>query len=174
MKLLFKNKTTYSREIYEEFLKFHSKKFSFKYNCFSLLVSALMLYFIILHVVYKNYETAFVLCAFLTAFILWRYFQPIEEVRNDYNSKEITNETSFTFSFYDKYFKIYTKGNYSILKYKELYKIYETDKFFYLYTDKMHSLLLDKKGFIKGTSLEFKEFIKNKYPSKYKNNSKKP
>ena len=72
------------------------------------------------------------------------------------------------------YFKVYAKRNYSILKYKELYKIYETDKFFYLYTDKMHSLLLDKKGFIKGTSLEFKEFIKNKYPSKYKNNSKKP
>ncbi len=168
MNLLFKNVTKYSKEVYDEFLKFHSKKFSFRYNLFSLAISMLLLFFMMLHISYNNYGIAVIICACLTAFILYRYFQPIEEVRNEYNSEKITKETSYTFSFYEKYFKIYAKREYSKIYYKDLYKIFETNEFFYLYLDKRHSLLLDKNGFQRGTCLEFKNFIKKKCPFKFR------
>ena len=168
MNLLFKNVTKYSKEVYDEFLKFHSKKFSFRYNLFSLAISMLLLFLMMLHISYNNYGIAVIICACLTAFILYRYFQPIEEVRNEYNSEKITKKTSYTFSFYEKYFKIYAKREYSKIYYKDLYKIFETNEFFYLYLDKRHSLLLDKNGFQRGTCLEFKNFIKKKCPFKFK------
>lgn len=168
LNLLFKNVTKYSKVVYDEFLKFHSKKFSFRYNLFSLAISMLLLSFIILHVSYNNYGIAIIICACLTSFILYRYFHPIEEVRNEYNSEKITNETSYTFSFYEKYFKIYAKREYSKIYYKDLYKIFETNEFFYLYLDKRHSLLLNKNGFQKGTSSEFKNFIKKKCPFRFR------
>lgn len=128
----------------------------------------LILFFIMLYVKYDHYGIAIIFCACLTSFLLWRYFHPIEEVKKDYNSDKITREKSFTFSFYHKYFKVYSKGVYSIVYYKNLYKIFETDTFFYLYLDSRHSLILDKSGFTKGTPTEFKDFIKKKCPLKYR------
>ncbi len=168
MKLLFKNTTTYSKHIYNDFLKFHTKKFSFKYHLFSLVVSMLILFLIMLYVQNHYYGLAVIFCACLTSFILYRYFHPIEEVKKDYQSDKITKEQSFTFSFYDKYFKVYTKKEYSVIYYREIHKIFETDTFFYLYLDSRHSLLLDKSGFKKGTPVAFRNFIKKKCPFKYK------
>ena len=168
MKLLFKNTTTYSKHIYDDFLKFHTKKFSFKYHLFSLVVSMLILFLIMLYVQNHYYGLAVIFCACLTSFILYRYFHPIEEVNKDYHSDKITKEQSFTFSFYNNYFKVFTKREYSVIYYRELYKIFETDTFFYLYLDNRHSLLLDKSGFKKGTPLTFRDFIKKKCPFKYK------
>lgn len=128
----------------------------------------LILFFIMLYIEYHYYGIAIIFCACLTSFILWRYFHPIEEVQKDYHSDKITKETSFTFSFYNKYFKVYSKMQYSVIYYKELYKIFETDNFFYLYLDSRHSLLIEKSGFKKGTPVEFRDFIKKKCPFKYK------
>ena len=168
MKLLFKNTTTYSRHIYDDFLKFHTKKFSFRYHLFSLVVSMLILFLIMLYVQNHYYGLAVIFCACLTSFILYRYFHPIEEVNKDYHSNKITKEQSFTFSFYNNYFKVFTKREYSVIYYREHYKIIETDTFFYLYLDNRHSLLLDKSGFKKGTPITFRDFIKKKCPFKYK------
>ncbi len=168
MKLLFKNTTTYSKHIYDDFLKFHTKKFSFKYHLFSLVISMLILFLIMLYVQNHYYGLAVIFCACLTSFILYRYFHPIEEVNKEYHSNKITKEQSFTFSFYNNYFKVFTKREYSVIYYRELYKIFETDTFFYLYLDNRHSLLLDKSGFKKGTPITFRDFIKKKCPFKYK------
>lgn len=168
MNLLFKNVTKYSKTIYDDFLKFHTKKFSFRYHLFSLAISMIFLFFIMLHISYHHYGLAIIFCACLTSFILWRYFHPIEEVQEDYNSDKVTKEYAFTFSFYNKYFKVYSKRQYSVIHYADLYKIFETDTFFYLYLDSRHSLLLNKSGFKKGTPIEFRNFIKKKCPFKYK------
>lgn len=129
----------------------------------------LILFLIMLYVKNHYYGLAVIFCACLTSFILYRYFHPIEEVKNEYHSDKITKEQTFTFSFYDKYLKIYTKKEYSIVYYRELHKIFETNTFFYLYLDSTHSLLLDKSEFKKGTPLAFRNFIKKKCPFKYKN-----
>ena len=168
MKLLFKNTTTYSKHIYDDFLNFHSRKFSFKYHLFSLIISMLILFLIMLYIQNHYYELAVIFCACLTSFILYRYFHPVEEVNKEYHSDKIAKEKSFTFSFYDHYFKIYSEKKYSIVYYRKLYKIFETDTFFYLYLDNRHSFLIDKSGFKKGTPMAFRDFIKKKCPFKYK------
>lgn len=121
-----------------------------------------------LYVKNRYYGLAIIFCACLTSFLLYRYFHPIEEVKKDYHSDKITKEHIFTFSFYNNYLKVYTKKNYSIVSYRELYKIFETDTFFYLYLDNRHSLLLDKSGFKKGSPSDFRDFMKKKCPFKYK------
>ena len=35
LKILFKNETKYNKEIYENFLNFHNKKFHFKYTLYT-------------------------------------------------------------------------------------------------------------------------------------------
>lgn len=161
LKLLFKNTTKYSTEIYDEFLVFHSKKFSFRYNLFSFLISMIFLFFIILHIEYHNIEISFLLCIALTGFIVWRYFKPIKEVEKDKNSKQVVEETVFTFLFYEKFFRIYSKSNYCRIYYNSLYKTFETDSFFYIYLDHSHALLVDKSGFKKGSVEDFSKFMKS-------------
>ncbi len=48
------------------------------------------------------------------------------------------------------------------MKYYQLYKVFETADFFYLYIDKTHALLLDKTKFKKNNPSEFLDFIKRK------------
>ncbi len=168
MKLLFKNTTTYSKKIYDDFLNFHTKKFSFKYHLFSLIISILIIFLIMIYIKNHYYGLAIIFCSCLTSFILYRYFHPIEQVHKEYHSDKITKEQSFTFLFYDNYFKVYNKAEYSIVYYREIHKVFETSTFFYLYLDNQHSLLLDKSNFKKGTPLAFRNFIRKKCLFKYK------
>ena len=168
LKVLFKNKTKYTQEIYKEFLEFHTKRYHLQATIFNVIIIALILFLIVLQVAYKYYSIAILSAIIFTGFCLYRYFHPIEEVNKDYHSNKITKEQSFTFSFYNTYFKVFTKREYSVIYYRELYKIFETDTFFYLYLDNRHSLLLDKSGFKKGTPITFRDFIKKKCPFKYK------
>ena len=168
MKLLFKNTTTYSQQIYDDFLNFHTKEFSFKYHLSSLVTSMVIVFLIMIYAQNRYYGLAIILCACLTAFIWWRYFYPTKRIKKEYHSDKIAKQQAFTFYFYNKYFKVYTQKKYSIIHFRDLYKIFETDTFFYLYLDNDHSFLLDKSGFQKGTSVEFSNFVKNTYPFKYK------
>ena len=44
MKPLFKNTTKYNSKNYNEFINFHSKKFNFSYNAYTLIMCILLLY----------------------------------------------------------------------------------------------------------------------------------
>ena len=73
---------------------------------------------------------------------------------------------SLTYLFRRHPFTIYSpKVN---LTQDELYKIYKTDEYFFLYTDEDHSLILSKNGFEVGNPEAFDLFIKKKCPLKYK------
>ena len=173
MNLLFKNITTYSKKVYDEFSAFHRKHFSVRYHTFTFLTVIFILFFIGTLIQSVDYALIILLSIFLVVFLLWRFFRPIEEARKyDRNDKSV-KEFTYTFSFYEKYFKVSSKKEYSIFKYKDIYKIYETKRFFYLYVDRVHSLLIDKSNFKKGTSLEFKQFLIKKCPFKYKHFKKK-
>lgn len=167
MKILFKNKTKYSKEAYNKYLNFHSKKYCFRYNLYTAIIIFLLLFCIICQIKYHYYSLAIVLCFSLTLFFLWRMFHPEYEVSKEYNSDTIVNEKEFKFIFYDKYFKIIGKKQLSNCRYFSLYKVFDTDEFFYLYLDKTHSLLLEKQGFIQGTPDDFSNFIKKKTLWKY-------
>lgn len=168
MKLLFKNKTKYTEEIYNKFLNFHSNHYRYSYTLYTAIISFFILFFIFIQLKIHNVSISFILCIILTAFILWRIFHPIFEVSKEYTSDKIQNEQEYIFKFYEKYFTVEDNCSISNTKYSDLYKIFETEEFFYLYVDRTHSLLLAKTSFLKGDSDEFSNFIQKKCWYKYK------
>lgn len=162
MKLLFKNTTQYTKPVYDEFLEFHRKKYHLTYTIYTAVVTALVLFCIVLQVKYHNFTLAILVCCVLTAFILWRLLHPVSEVAKEYKSDKIKKEKEFTFKFYDKFFIVSDDKEFSKLKYFNLYRVFETNSFFYLYIDKTHSFLLNKSCFKKQNPHEFSIFIKKK------------
>lgn len=162
MKILFKNTTKYNKEIYQEFLKFHKNKYQFSYTLYTALVLIAFFFCFAMQVKYHNYNIAILFAIALSCFFLWRFLHPISEVSKDFKSDKIQKEKEFTFVFYEKEFKIRDKINYETIKYRNLHKVFETKDFFYLYSDKTHTYLLDKSGFTKGIADEFSNFMKKK------------
>ena len=68
MKILFKNETKYNKEIYENFLNFHNKKFHFKYTLYTAAIIMLLIFCLSLQVKYHNYTLAILFEIFLSAF----------------------------------------------------------------------------------------------------------
>lgn len=170
LKILFKNVTKYNKEIYTDFLKFHQKVFGVKYSLYTAFVIGLLLILVAMQIRSHNMDLAIILCFVIVGFFLWRYLHPASEVSKEFNSEKIQNEKEFTFTFYEKKIKIRENDMLDtyIIKYNELYKIYETKDFFYLYIDRTHSLLINTNNFIIGNPEDFSEFIKKKCRLKYK------
>ncbi len=170
LKILFKNITKYDKEIYTDFLKFHQKVFGLKYSLYTAFVIGLLLILVAMQIRNHNMNLAIILCSIITGFFLWRYLHPASEVAKEVNSAKIQNEKEFTFTWYEKKIKIRENDKLEtyMIKYNELYKVYETEEFFYLYTDNRHALLINTNSFIIGNSEDFSEFIKKKCKFKYK------
>ncbi len=169
LKILFKNTTKYSKDVYNKFLAFHNKKYHLTYTLYTGLVTMLILFCLILQVQSHHLNLAILICCCLTAFILWRFFRPISDITKEYKSDKIQKEKEFTYKFYQHFFTIEDTNEYSKIKYYELHKVFETDDFFYLYIDKTHSFLLNKTCFKKNNSADFSQFIKKKCWWCYKN-----
>ena len=168
MKLLFKNTTKYTKPIYDEFLSFHSQKYHFSYTLYTCIIVAFILFFLIVQVRIHQFAFVFLGGCILTAFILWRFFHPISTISKEYKSEKIQKEKEFTFKFYENYFTSEDEKEFSEMKYRQLYKIFETPTFFYLYIDKTHAFLLNKSTFKKDRSFEFSNFIQKKCWWKYR------
>lgn len=162
LKLLFENTTKYNKIVYNKFLAFHTKKYGFTYTAYTIIVIAFILFSMILQIKYHNFSIAILLCCGLTFFILWRYLHPISEVSKEYKSDKIQKEKEHTFKFYEKFFTVENKKEIFEIKYYQLYKVFETSDFFYLYIDKTHSFLIDKSNFKNNNPTEFSSFIKKK------------
>ena len=148
MKILFKNKTKYIKQAYKEFVEIHNKTHNFTYTLYTVIVIALLLICLVLQVNNHTYSLAITFCLIITCFILWRFFHPVSVVSKQFNSSTIQTEKEFTFNFYNKYFKIIDNNQFEIFKYYKIYKVYETDNFFYLYTNRTHSFLINKNNFL--------------------------
>lgn len=170
VKVLFKNITKYDEDVYTEFLEFHQKVFKVRYWLYTLFIIGLLLILITFQLKKHNIDIAIGLCAFAAIFFLWRYLHPISLVSKEFDSDKIQNGEHYTFDFYENILKIRENNKLEryVIKYKEFYKVFETNNFFYLYVDKTHSLLIDKSKFIIGSSEDFSEFIKKKCKYKYK------
>lgn len=162
LKLLFENTTKYNKKIYDEFLIFHNKKYKFSHITYTVSVIALILFYLILQIKYHNLSIAILLCCGLTFFIFWRLLHPVFEITKEYKSDKIQKEKEYTFKFYNKFFTVEDDKEISEIKYYNLYKIFETFDFFYIYIDKKHAFLIDKTQFKNNTPHSFSDFIKKK------------
>ena len=162
VKILFKNVTKYSKEIYDEFLAFHQSKYNLQYFLYTLFVFLCFLFCIVLQVIYRNFTLVILFFVFLICFMLYRYFNPQKKISKEYESEKIKEEKMHTFIFYEKFFTISDGNSSSKVKYYKLYRVFETKKFFYLYLNKSNAFLIDKSKFIRNKEEQFSNFISKK------------
>ncbi len=170
LKIYFKNITKYDKKVYKQFLKFHQKIFGLKYTIYTVFIIGLLIFLIAIQIKVHNMNLAIATFFVIIGFFIWRYLYPTYKVNKEFNSEKIQNKKEFTFIFYKNFLKIYENNkceNY-ILKYNKIYKIFETNNFFYIYIDKTHSLLINKNTFIIGNSKDFSEFIQKRCKLKFK------
>lgn len=163
MKLLFKNTTIYNSENYNKFIEFHGKKFSFSYNSYNIIMIALLIYCVVLNIIDKNFAFVLLFLALLVLLTFFRIYWPLRTYEKNKDKYAEENEASFTFSFYKFYFTLDKKTFY----YSRLYKVFETEDYFYLYINDENAILVSKAGFDVGTAEEFSAFIKKKCLLKY-------
>ena len=120
------------------------------------------LFCITLQLLHGSYTLAVLTCILLTIFVLWRLLHPLQEIQKERTSEKITKEKQYRFVFYEKHFEIWDHNQFYVGKYAQLYKVFDTADFFYLYTEKNRAFLLDKKGFLVGTPEDFSNFMKKK------------
>lgn len=164
MKPLFKNVTKYNSKNYEQFIKFHGEKFNFSYNLYTIVMSILLIYCIILNIMQKNIPFVLLFLALLILIFLFRMYLPMKRYQKTKKQYSKNKETSISFIFYKFYFTVGKKT----FPYMRLYKVFETKDYFYLYIDDENAVLVSKNGFRVGTAEEFSKFIKKKCFFKYK------
>lgn len=164
MKPLFKNITKYNSKNYEQFVKFHGKKFNFSYNMYTIIMSILLVYCIVLNISQKNLIFILLFLTLLVLLILFRVFLPVKRYKKTKKQFSKNREAFFSFTFYNFYFTVGKKA----FPYGRLYKVFETKDYFYLYIDDESAILVSKNGFKMGSATEFSDFIKKKCFFKYK------
>lgn len=164
MKPLFRNVTKYNAKNYNQFIKFHGEKFNFSYNMYTIVMSVLLIYCIILNIIQKNIPFILLFLAMLILIFLFRMYFPMKRYQKTKKQYSKNKETSISFTFYKFYFSVSKKT----FPYSRLYKVFETKDYFYLYIDDENAVLVSKNGFKLGTAEEFSEFIKKKCFLKYK------
>lgn len=163
MNPLFKNTTIYNSDNYNQFLEFHGKKFSFSYNSYNIIMIILLIYCVIINIIDKNIMFVFLFLALLGLLVFFRIYWPLRTYEKNKDKFSEETETGFTFSFYKYYFSLENKNFY----YARLYKVFETEDYFYLYINDENAILVSKTGFDVGTAEEFSSFIKKKCLLKY-------
>ncbi len=168
MEKLFENKTTYTQDIYLDFLKFHNKKFNFSYMLYTIVWSMILLLCIYLAFASGNRIQGVIITMILAGFILYRIVHPKRIVERELDSDKISTNNTNTFSFFDKNFEIKNNNGSFMYKYFMLKKIFETDDYFYLYVTRENAFLLSKKTFSLGSPQDFSKFMKKKCGFKFK------
>lgn len=162
MNILFKNKTKYTKNAYQKYLNFHQTKFGTNYKFTTILTILLLSFCIIITLQNLYYTTSFIFIISLSIFCFYRFFYPVKKIEKEIKTEKFEKEKDFTFTFYEKFFIISDKDSSDQIKYWKLYKVYETEDFFYLYINKDHAFLLDKSTFLIGNTSNFLKFLKKK------------
>ena len=166
MKILFKNTTEYSKENYNQFVKFHQDKFGTKTILKIGVIAICLLYIFMVNLFNKNWRLIGILL--IVGLVIYGLNKLRISVQTEDRKKTINNKKKFTFFFYNSYIKVKSGRKFDRIRYFELYKIFKTEDYFFLYTDEDHSLILSKDGFEIGTPEAFDLFIKKKCPLKYR------
>ena len=168
MEPLFRNKTTMSKEIYTQLLQFHQRKYDWKYWLYTAGLFLLFVILIAFNLANHYYLQAFLLFIILAGFLAYQFIHPYKRISKEYKSDKVQKHLVNHYLFYDNYFKIKNKFGITKIKYWKLYRVFETDNYFYLYLDKVNILVLDKLSFTTGTTQDFEKFMKHKILFKFK------
>ena len=147
MKVLFKNTTKFSKDMYTKFLTFHSKTYDFSYLLYTFVISLILIFCFVVQISGNNYFLASIFMIILLIFLFYRFFHPLNTVKKEYNSEKITKERNASYLFFEKYYIVNLNKSSKTLYYRNLYRVFETDTFFYLYIDRTHAFIMKKDSF---------------------------
>lgn len=169
MILKFRNITKSNKQIYNEFLEFHNKKYGKKENIRTVIMFLFILYIIIFNIANSNLKLiVFFILIILTSFFIYKLYYPQKVVERELKSSKIKNKEDILYNFYDRYYEVIKNGRKQKMLYYKLYKIHQDKTNFYFYIDETHAFIISKNGFVKGNLKEFKNFISKKCRFKYK------
>ena len=126
-------------------------------------MSILLIYCIIFNIIEKNIQFALLFLALLVILLICRIYWPARRYQKTQKKYSTNKAENFEFCFYKHYFTMNGKAVY----YFKLYKVFETNDYFYLYIDDEKAALLSKNGFKIGSASDFTNFIKKKCLFKY-------
>lgn len=172
MNVIFKNTTKYTEEQYWKFLKFHDSKYGIQYRILTIVVAIIILYLVAANIVAKNLNLVYILFIAFVIFLFYRYFSQEKIVKDEIQGESIKKQKEYTFTFYENCLNIQDDCEEQDVLYKQLYRVFETSEYFYIYTDKTHSLMLSKSGFEVGNPEDFAVFMKKKFAYKFKSSKK--
>lgn len=162
--ILFKNTTKYNSKNYNQFIEFHNKKYALSNNFYTIIMTILLVYCIILNIKKLNILFIFLFISLLIGFLLWRIYFPMKKYQKTQKKLSNIKEARYTFSFYNLYFLLDKK----VIYYFKLYKVFETIDYFYLYINPDYAMLVSKSGFELGSAEDFSKFIREKCLFKYR------
>lgn len=165
MEILFRNITKYTDTEMNRFQKFHKNKNQSKYMVWKTSVFILFICFFILNILCHNWCAA--IGTILLALILYKYYFNMKPNKKRENNKKQL-EQEFTFNFFNNYLEIKAIKVNNKIPYYKFHRVYETKDNFYLYLDDEYSVLINKNGFVIGSTEEFRKFIKKKLIFKYR------
>lgn len=168
MEKLFENKTTYTKDTYMEFLRFHTKTYNLPYMAYTMFWAAIFILCIYLAFSSGNRLQGVIITIILICFVVYRVYRPKKLVDNELKSEKISTNNTNVFSFYDKNFLVENNNGVFTFRYFMLHRVFETNDFFYLYVNKENAFLVAKKTFSLGTAEDFSKFIKDKCKLKYR------
>ena len=168
LELKFKNITKSTKDIYNQFLRFHNKKFGKKELLHLFLFLFFIAYFIVFNIKNKNYTYIIILIAIaLIAGFVYKVIHRQNVPEKELKSKRILNQEEIIYNFYNLFFEVIRNNKKQSILYRQIYRVYQDENNFYFYIDATHALLVDKRGFVKGNLSEFKEFISKRCIFKY-------
>ncbi|MDD3304104.1 MAG: YcxB family protein [Clostridia bacterium] len=166
-KVLFKNKTIYTKELYLNFNKFHlrtrNKALSISlYICMGIMIiSSLLLIFLKLDI------SAGVTFLILSAVIVLSYiYLPNISVNRILKFDKTFENNENQYKFYENEFEVSNPFGNTKIKYEDLYRVYDTKEVLYIYINTRQAFLISKSGFNEDLENAI-EFLKTKFKSNY-------
>ena len=169
MEILFENKTTYSQEEYNAFLESYRKEYEKSDTAWLFFNFIFFGICMIIAFIEKELILAFVLLIYLLVYFWLKIIKPTKEVERDKKSNKVSGNFVNSYMFYKNIFKVKNLDGKAQILYFKLYRVVETKTNFYIYISRQYAFIVSKSGFTKGTSEEFKQFMKKKLFTKYKN-----
>lgn len=171
-RLLFKNVTFCDIENYRKFLEFHNDRNKLKYYLYTLFISILLIFCLIVCFKDKYYILSLLFTLIFIFFISYRVFKPLFKIKKEVKEKKLSKGFKNVFFFYPNYFSVKNHKGRSKIRYYKVHKVYETPEFFYIYIDNENAFLLSREDFKEGTSKKFSKFIRKKVIFRYSNYTK--
>lgn len=160
MELLFKNETMYTKDLYDKYIKFHSRRYGVQELIFYALLAFLLVVLTIR--AFKDFGLITIGIWILVIAIIYVYRTRIFKSREQYKGIARKQSEKAVYNFYDKYFESSYQGETTKISYFEIKKVFELSDRYYLYLDKNHACVLLKDSFTKGKEEAFRDFLDTK------------